>query len=185
MRHFHVSLQGCTQPMARCLSAKRFAVAGLVTAGLVTLGLPGVAIDTLSQEDYELCAASLREAGVADADAAAACARALSPQDVARCVVQAKVGSALTANDFLAACRRVRRPVELATCFTRIRTADTTAAEGEVLENCRRSLLPERFSNCVVGLRANIQFSTAEALQTCIAAGDRPQNVLPSFIPQQ
>lgn len=169
--------------LAKGSSLVRCATVALTAASLGLLTLPATSAETrISSQDYESCAGALRGASIADADAAAACAGALYPRDVSNCVVRVKDGSTLAAADILTACRRVRRPIELAACFNDI-DADSTATEAEVLNSCRRSLLPDRFSDCVTGLRRNIELSTAEALQTCIAAGDRPQNVLPSFVP--
>ncbi|MBD2461362.1 hypothetical protein H6G89_09915 [Oscillatoria sp. FACHB-1407] len=133
--------------------------------------------------DYQACASSLTGAGISEADAADACAAALYPQDVARCVTRIDNGTEIAATDALSGCRQVRRPIELATCVNDIDNVTTGAESLVVLDNCRRSLLPTRFSACVVGLSREIEFAPAEALETCIAAGDRPSNLRPSFIP--
>lgn len=130
--------------------------------------------------DFEACAANLTAEGVDEALAAAVCGRALHPEDLGACVVEMDY-EALSVDAVLSACTQVRRPDELAGCFNDIRGQDTAVAEANVLDNCRRSLLPERFANCVVGLRQEVMLSTDEVMASCIAAGDRPRNVLPSF----
>ncbi|NJR64434.1 MAG: hypothetical protein HC772_02485 [Leptolyngbyaceae cyanobacterium CRU_2_3] len=92
----------------------------------------------------------------------------------------------LTSADALSNCQRVRRPVELATCVVDIGAIDSsseTASLLNVVDHCRRSLLPARFSACVVGLRSQVDFPTETALSNCIAATNRPRNVLPDFLP--
>jgi hypothetical protein len=53
------------------------------------------------------------------------------------------------------------------------------AVASDVLDRCRRSLLPARFSECVVGLVAEISASTGSAMESCIAATDPEQDRLP------
>jgi len=132
--------------------------------------------------DYEACATDLISEGVDGSTAADVCGRALRPEDLGKCVVGVARES-LAVEEVLTACTRVRRPDELAGCFNDIRGIDTIAAEANVLDNCRRSLLPTRYANCVIGLRQEIEFSTDEAMTSCLAAGDRPRNTLPIFQP--
>jgi len=137
---------------------------------------------TPSDEDYQECAAGLIGEGITPTEAAQACGIALNPEELAECVIEIDAET-LTSAVVLNACRQVRRPDEMASCFNDIRGIDGTTEAANVLENCRLSLLPERFANCVVGLRQEIDFSTDEAMTSCILAGDRPRNVLPSFRP--
>ena len=90
------------------------------------------------------------------------------------------------ATDALSGCRRVRRPEDLATCVVGITGVSTTGTKPlDVLTYCRRSLLPKRFSNCVVGINGQVPaYSTTEMMDNCIAASNRPRQVLPSFIPK-
>ncbi len=49
---------------------------------------------------------------------------------------------------------------------------------------CSRSLLPVRFAQCVVGLRAETDSAPVQAMDNCIDASDRAvSGYLPSFIP--
>lgn len=136
--------------------------------------------------DYERCAAGLLETGLEAEDAAAACAGALYPRALSSCVTTIDSETEIVATDALAGCRRVRRPQELASCVVGITGISTEGTKPlDVLDYCRRSLLPRRFSNCVVGLANKVSdFSTTEMMTTCIAASNRPRQVLPSFIPQ-
>jgi hypothetical protein len=56
-------------------------------------------------------------------------------------------------------------------------------AFGNVLEGCRQSLLPERFSKCVVDLSRELKLATDQSIANCIGAvdfaGDIPPTVLP------
>jgi hypothetical protein len=172
----------------------RFSALHLVAAGLIATTLPADPAAAVystppfrsSTRDYQKCAAGLLGAGVAETDAADACGGALYPRDLSSCVTEISSQSGIAINDALSGCRRVRRPPELASCVVGI---NKVSSEGtvilNVLDNCRRSLLPVRFSNCVVGLRNQADtFSTEAAMTSCIAASQRPREVLPSFIPR-
>jgi hypothetical protein len=170
----------------------RLSIAQCITAGFVAAALPAAALTTFDNTyrstsgDYQTCVTQITGAGVAGADASVACAAALSPQDLSRCVVGIDSKTALTATDALSNCRQVRRPIELSTCVVQINAIDnpTDAAPLlNVMDHCRRSLLPARFSACVVGLRKQANFATTDALTDCIAATNRPREVLPSFLP--
>lgn len=184
MRNFHLR-----SPLVR-VSAISLATSGLLAVLLPVTPQSAQALEFFSSKyknnprHYERCAAGLTGAGVAEADAAAACAGALYPTDLSTCVTNIKSNTSIAANDALSGCRRVRRPVEMGKCVVDI---NNVASDGtvalDVLDNCRRSLLPARFSACVVGLLQEISFSTSAAMTDCIAASSRPRNVLPSFVP--
>jgi hypothetical protein len=91
---------------------------------------------------------------------------------VSRCVSRIERGD-LAAVDVLSACTRVRRPLDLATCVNQINDSEDQPVLVNVLDNCRRSLLPERFADCVTGVRNASALTTPQAMQTCISAGDR------------
>jgi hypothetical protein len=55
-----------------------------------------------------------------------------------------------------------------------------TSQALNILDHCRRSLLPIRFSECVNGLSREVDFSTSRALDTCIAAEDFPRELSPT-----
>ena len=52
----------------------------------------------------------------------------------------------------------------------------------DVLDNCRRSLLPDRFSECVSGVSSAASLAAGEAMQSCIRAGFQPRDIAPSFV---
>jgi hypothetical protein len=126
---------------------------------------------------YNVCTVSLNKATIEKNLAAASCAEVLHPDDMGSCVetvAAKKIESGLA----LSACRSVRRPLDLATCVTVIQKQDATAVLTDVLESCRRSLLPDRFGQCVVGLNGKpLQVATREGLGTCIDASDRPTDI--------
>jgi hypothetical protein len=162
-------------------------LSGLVMAFTVPIA-PAQAQSTDSdyrarQRDYQICAAQLLEAGVVETVAADACAAALAPRDIGECVSSISSETPIVATDALANCRQVRRPVDLATCVIDISALTENALLSDTLDSCRRSLLPRRFSNCVVWLSLETAIDPGAALNACIAAGDRPRNVLPSFVP--
>ncbi|MDX2217373.1 MAG: hypothetical protein SFY66_29160 [Oculatellaceae cyanobacterium bins.114] len=162
----------------------RVSLISLATVGLFAPAPASAQISTRVRTiHYQTCASSLTGAGISEADAAEACAAALYPQDLASCVTRIDNGTEIAATDALSGCRQVRRPIELATCVNDIDDTATGAESLVVLDNCRRSLLPIRFSACVVGLSREVDFAPTEALETCIAAGDRPSNLRPNFIP--
>ena len=194
MQHFELrSLPSSVKTPFKPVHLLRLSVAQCVTAGLVAAAaLPAAALTTYdgiyrsTSANYQTCVAQITGAGVAGAEASTACAAALYPQDLSRCVVGIDSKTALTSADALANCRQVRRPVELSTCVVEINAIDnpTDAAPlRNVMDHCRRSLLPTRFSACVVGLRHQDNFATTDALTDCIAATNRPRDVLPSFLP--
>lgn len=171
----------------------RLAALPIAVAGLVAWSLPAVSV---TQEyrttplgdrprDYEACVNALSGLQLAPTDVAAACAAALFPRSLGECVSRISGDTTIAATDALSGCRRVRRPNDLATCVVDI---NNSSSEGtvlaNVLDNCRRSLLPIRFSSCVTGLRGGLPaLSTSEAMNNCIASSDRPRDFLPTFIP--
>jgi hypothetical protein len=163
----------------------RLSTFSLATAGLLSLALAPVQAASIRGRisDYEVCANRLLGAGVSQEAAASACAAALYPTELSRCVVSIDGETTIAANDALSGCRQVRRPLDLATCVSQISNLSNATEPLNVLDYCRRSLLPTRYSACVVGLSREVSTPLTEVLQTCIAAGTRPRNVLPNFIP--
>ncbi|MBE9165738.1 MULTISPECIES: hypothetical protein [Microcoleaceae] len=133
-------------------------------ASAITLRFPR------TQNSYRVCAKELIEAGVGAEAAAAACADALHPRDISRCALQINRKTNISGVEALSTCRQVRRPDELTTCVVNIHTKTKTqpAAPLLVLEGCRRSLLPEQFAECVVGLSGRLDFPTDRLLATCL-----------------
>ncbi len=162
------ALQICTTPIA---------VAGLVA---ITFPTPPAAAYT----DFQICAAQLVSyASVPAEKASVACANALKPADYSRCVVTMSLRTPAITNDALAACTRVRRPIDLSTCVVDITNRSRDSQVPSVLEYCRRSLQPIRFSECVNSLTREVDSATSKALDTCIAAEDYPRQLFPNFAP--
>ncbi|MFE4107710.1 hypothetical protein [Almyronema epifaneia] len=156
----------------------------LAIAGLVAASLPLAAQRPALSNDFRDCAAALLAAGVETGVAAEACATALNPDDVAECVTDIKAQTELTLADVVYACRRVRRPLELANCTVDIHSNLLLTNSEAALTNCRRSLLPLRFSDCVVGLNQAASLELNNALERCIGAGYEPRDISPTFIPR-
>ena len=136
-----------------------------------------------SRNSYRICAQEMVKVGVVPEAAAAACAAALHPRDVSTCVSQINTKAQVAAMDALFNCRRVRRPDELAICVVDINSKAQGAPIGSVIEHCRRSLLPQRFSDCVVGLSRRLQFPTEQLLATCIDARYQIGQFEPNAVP--
>jgi hypothetical protein len=114
--------------------------------------------------------------------AAGACGQALHPTDLASCTAGVTGTAEVSAEQALMACQSDRRPDELATCVTDIYGSLDVASATAVLNNCRLSVLPVRFADCVVGVADAASLTTAESMNQCIAAGYRPDDVAPTFI---
>ena len=132
-----------------------------------------------SNNDYQLCAAQLLRVRISPEAVADACAASLYPRDLTICVVRINRETNIAAADALSRCRQVRRPRDLATCAINISTRTQGSAGAEVLDNCRRSLLPVSFAKCVVGLNREIDFSVERAMSACIDGSDQPREFYP------
>ena len=171
----------------------RLAIAPLVIAGWVATiapNSPAIAATARrsSHYTYELCARRLAQVSGLDRDQIAlACAKALRPRRLSRCVLKIKQGtSRLSGPEILDACKRVRRPRQLRKCVLRIDAHVAGTVEPEILDYCRRSLLPLEFSKCVIGLNRQAPVSAippTELMETCITANDYPRELDPTFIP--
>jgi len=163
-------------------SAIPFVMTGLATvtaSPLMTKAANAQATDF----DYAACASELLAAGI-DADAAAiACATSYRPTDISSCVTGVLNAADVSALEALTACSRDRRPTEVATCVTDIHNSLAVENSEAVLNLCHRTILPERYAACVTGIASETGLSTEESLASCIAAGYRPVNVTPTYIP--
>lgn len=152
------------------------AIAGLA-APLVLLSAPAALAN-----DFERCTSNLIGAGIDPTAAAGACGQALHPVDLASCTVDVVGVADVDADQALVACQSDRRPQELATCVSDIHQGLEVASSTPVLNNCRRSILPERYADCVVGVATAADLALAESMTQCLAAGYRPEDVAPTFI---
>ncbi len=169
------------QSAVRCSSNRKnrtlpplfqFCAGQLAIAGLFAMAIPSSPATAASFNPFQVCAGELVRANISLELASQACAQALAPQDVSLCVLRIKTLTAIAVNDALVACTRVRRPLELASCVVDINERTQDPEANSVLGYCRRSLLPVRFSECVIGLSREVDFSPASALTTCSAAED-------------
>jgi hypothetical protein len=158
-------------------SAIQFAVIGALVAPIALLPARPV-----QANEFETCTANLIEVGIEAEPAVAHCARALHPVLMSRCVLDVTTTTELAPEVTLASCSRDRRPDELATCVANIHNGLEVADATAVLGNCRRSPLPVRYSDCVVGTATTAALTTDESMALCIAAGYRPVDVAPTFI---
>jgi hypothetical protein len=134
--------------------------------------------------EFQLCAAQLvRLAAVSPEEAAGACSDALHPKEVSRCVVTIHKLTPTLTQDALFACTKVRRPVELSSCVSDISNKTRESQTSAVIDYCRRSLLPLRYSQCVVGLSREVDFAPSRAMEVCIQAEDVPRNLYPTIAP--
>ncbi|MGF1459851.1 MAG: hypothetical protein ACFBSG_12595 [Leptolyngbyaceae cyanobacterium] len=159
-----------------------FAASALLAAGT----LPLMAVSAQAQVidyNYAECADELLAVGVDDDAAAIACGTAYQPTEVADCVSGVLSAASVTTEAALSACSRDRRPDEVSTCVADIHTDLVVDDSTAVLDHCHRTILPERYAACVTGIAAEIGYTTDEALASCIAAGYRPVNVTPTYIP--
>lgn len=156
-----------------------------IAVGLMTTGAgPLFVAEAQARDDYRQCADELTESGINAETAAAACALAFNPTVVSDCVDDVVASSPVSPEAALSACSRDRRPDEVATCVDDIHDQLEVSDSNSVLRLCHLSLLPERYSACVTGLAEALEYSVEESLSRCIAAGYRPENITPTFIPR-
>lgn len=164
------------------LAISKSAVPVVAIASLLALVIPNRPAVALNE--FQLCTAQLvRLAGVSAEGAVAACSDALNPKEISRCVVTIHKLTPTLTPDALVACRRVRRPVELSRCMFDITDNTRDSQPIAVLEYCRRSLLPLRYAQCVVGLSRETDFSSGQVMESCIKAEDFPSNLYPNVAP--
>lgn len=164
----------------------RFAATQLAVVGWLAATLPATAqnIPTSYQNAYRGCTGRLLNIKISSEEAAAACAEALRPTELSRCVVDIEQGTEIAAGDALGTCRQVRRPNDVARCVVGISGGEKEAIPS-VLDYCgRRSLLPTRFAECVVGLRIQTKVAATQAMETCISSNEPPREFAPNFVPE-
>jgi hypothetical protein len=163
-------------------SAIPFALGGLVAIGTVPLMAAPVKAQA-NDLDYAACASELLAAGLATDAVAIACSTSYRPTDVSSCVTGVLAAADVSALAALSACSRDRRPDEVATCVADIHNSLPVDDSLAVLDNCHRTILPERYAACVTGIADEVELTTEESLASCIAAGYRPLNLTPTYIP--
>jgi hypothetical protein len=182
--------------MMKSWSKKIWVWGTLVTLplGLLEIAHPTVA----SANQFNDCTRQIIGTGVSPQDAGQACSDALIPKELSRCVAMIQGRTPIDGNSALLACYQVRRPIDLANCVVDIHQKVPLVATNsqkqvetgknvpdlskQTLNSCRKSLLPGRFSECVIALSRDIPQSTpAEALDTCLSAEDFPRDLFPSY----
>ncbi|HIK13659.1 MAG TPA: hypothetical protein IGS52_25935 [Oscillatoriaceae cyanobacterium M33_DOE_052] len=125
------------------------------------------------KNDYANCAEALMQVNVPPPMAATTCGEMRRPQELASCVLDISTKTDIIPMDALASCRRVRRPLAMAACVVDIGNLSDASDGPNILDHCRRSLIPDQFSTCVVGLKQEIDLGTSQAMTACINASDR------------
>ncbi|NET37138.1 MAG: hypothetical protein F6K19_34795 [Cyanothece sp. SIO1E1] len=164
-------------------SALSWSATTLAATGMIATMLPMAPAAAASRRGNRICADTLLDAGISEEEVALACARALQPRTVSRCVNKIVNRTSITGPKALEGCTQVRRPNELASCVVDIGKIRDVADLTDVLDYCQRSLLPRQFGNCVVALSAEIGIAPKAAMDTCIGTSDIPTDLAPTFIP--
>lgn len=145
----------------------------LVVSGLALNPATAASVPSSYLNDYRFCTARLLALSISTGAVSTSCAAALYPKRLGNCVYDIQRQTSILAADALATCRQVRQPDELATCVVGISINSKEKTIPEVLNYCRRSLLPVRFAECVVGLQKEIDVTSNQAMNTCIDATSR------------
>ncbi|MGF1488480.1 MAG: hypothetical protein ACFBSE_15450 [Prochloraceae cyanobacterium] len=143
--------------------------------------------------DFDVCLRQLLRTRIPEKEAGDACARALEPTELSSCVEQVYNQTPVGSRNALQNCFQVRRPLELSTCVVDIYDEQKKIEDIEInalisysnltLDFCRRSLLPQRYSECVVALSRDLsEISPPEAMEICISAEAYPESLFPTAI---
>lgn len=127
-----------------------------------------------SLSDFDICIRELTDTGLSTPQAAEGCARAFRPKDLAYCVKRINFYTQINPENLLNNCFQVRRPQELADCVVDIRKKADNVDANAVMGYCRRSLLPQRFASCVLGVNSQANTGINESLDLCIKADNLP-----------
>jgi hypothetical protein len=171
-----------------------------ICLGLVEMNRTAIAFGNNNQ--FSACINQIVRTGVSPQDAATACSEALIPKELSRCVAMIKSKTPIDGNLALQACFQVRRPIDLGNCVVDIHRAaplfaanspkqtetetakepDKLGISRQILDSCRQSLLPGRFSECVIAVSRDVDKNNpSQALQTCLSAEDFPRDLFPSY----
>lgn len=176
----------------------------LLPTGLLAMSIPISPANARNM--FDVCVGDLTSVGVASQQAATACAGALIPKELSRCVTRVALTVSVPADAAVVNCFQSRRPVDVANCVVDINNevplnrnwpltgrVTETFAEPEAttdstdsppvlaLESCRRSLQPGVYSQCVTALSRDIALEgLKQALSTCLSGEDFPASIFPS-----
>ncbi|AMW30921.1 MULTISPECIES: hypothetical protein [Arthrospira] len=121
------------------------------------------------EADYARCVRELEDAGVSPRATATACGMAIRPTSIGECVTLITRDAGIAGDEAVLGCMSVRRPQELANCVVNITRSNSEANALTVLEGCGRSLLPERYASCVVGMGSgSTEFAVNDLLRVCL-----------------
>jgi len=182
----------------------KFAAIATVPAGLLAFSVP--IAPALAWNEFDVCTTQIISSGVPANQAGEACSNALIPKELSECVATIRGRTAIAGIDALKGCYQVRRPIDLGNCVVDIvssapsatPTADKKSTPGAaapqnsatqntetnpqlaVLESCRASLLPGRYSQCVTALNRQVGGLTLSgALDSCLSAEAFPPELYP------
>jgi hypothetical protein len=125
-----------------------------------------------SATDFDQCLKELTLSGLSSNQSAQACSKAFRPKELAYCIQRVKFSTEVNPDKILENCTKVRRPVELAKCVEDIRKKTENTDPNSVISYCGRSLLPQRFAECVIGVNSQGNVPVNEALDMCIKTKD-------------
>jgi hypothetical protein len=144
----------------------------LAIAGFLAMMIPNPGVAVSNANDYRVCTARLLDLGLTEQAVSQGCAKALRPRDLSDCVVRINQQTQISAVDALSSCEQARRPQDLSTCVVNISSNTEKTVDTRVLNYCVRSLLPQGFAQCVMGLRSVMDIAPTQAMDTCIDASD-------------
>lgn len=175
----------------------------IATVSLASLEMNQPAIAFGNSNQFSACISQIVGTGVSPQDAATACSEALIPKELSGCVAMIKSKTPIDGNLALNACFQVRRPIDLGNCVVDIHRAvplvatnaskqtetekdekggDKLELSKQILDSCRQSLLPGRFSECVIAISRDVaKNNPSQALSTCLSAEDFPRDLFPSY----
>ncbi len=176
--------------MSKFLKNSLTAIA-LIPATLFSIAIPHQSATAANQ--YAVCLRDLNESGIPSEQGRIACSDALEPKELSACVLKIQTDTPVAPEVALDACYRVRRPKDLARCIVDI-NRQTIRANNEntrvntlaiAVDSCRRSLLPRRYSECVIGLagdpRTEETISVVSVMETCLSAEVYPSMLFPTY----
>jgi hypothetical protein len=172
-------------PMHPAAAANDFdrCVSELIETGLAGNKAGTACSDALEPKDLSKCVSEIRaDTPIKPENALDACYQVRRPRDLASCVVDIHADALETQSE---------TPQSQTSNQTKAMTVGQTQSppvEREAnlslvaLDSCRRSLLPDRYSECVVGLSDTVpKITPINAMNTCLSAEDFPRDLFPAY----
>lgn len=180
----------------------------LLPAGLLAISIPVEPANARNM--FDVCFGQITAVGVSSEQAKVACANALIPKELSRCVSRVALTVSVKADEAVNNCYKSRRPVDVANCVIDINNqvslnqdwpktnrvtetfADPTTQVIDsseelspsllVLESCRRSLQPGVYSQCVTALSRNVSLERLrQAVNICLSGEAFPPALFPDY----